>query len=71
MMPTNQTYTDSRHGNYKFISKKNKRNSSPISSGKKLVECTFSDGLLVVADIMDGGGYLPVERAANIEENHY
>lgn len=32
-------------------------------------ERTFSDGLLVVADIVDGRGDLPVERSADVEQN--
>lgn len=30
---------------------------------------TLLDGLFVVADVVDGGGDLPVERAADVEED--
>lgn len=30
---------------------------------------TLSDGLLVITDIVDGGGDFPIQRATNVEEN--
>ena len=30
---------------------------------------TLFDGLFVVADVVDGGGDFPVERAADVEED--